>query len=138
MKLTRPARPPGLISLVPMVDVLLILLVFFMVTSTYLNLDMIPARSPQASLPAQGASPASANTVIIRLGANGQPAIRGRPLGMGALQGALSSQLASSPQTQVLILPTGATRTQALVSVLDAAATAGVKNLRVLRLEAHQ
>ena len=47
LSLTRPSRPRALISLVPMIDVMLILLVFFMVTSTYLNLDMIPAVRPE-------------------------------------------------------------------------------------------
>ena len=42
MDLARRPAPRSLISLVPLVDVLLILLVFFMVTSTYLDLDMIP------------------------------------------------------------------------------------------------
>ncbi|MEC9310117.1 MAG: biopolymer transporter ExbD, partial [Pseudomonadota bacterium] len=35
MILKRASRPRALISLVPMIDVMLILLVFFMVTSTY-------------------------------------------------------------------------------------------------------
>lgn len=35
-----------------MIDVMLILLVFFMVTSTYLNLDMIPGgENPPKALP---------------------------------------------------------------------------------------
>ena len=42
MQLSRSKPPQRLISLVPMIDVLLIMLVFFMVTSTYLDLDMIP------------------------------------------------------------------------------------------------
>ena len=42
MKLARYHSDKALISLVPLIDVMLILLVFFMVTSTYLNLDMIP------------------------------------------------------------------------------------------------
>jgi biopolymer transport protein ExbD len=45
LTLKRPRPPRALISLVAMIDVLLILLVFFMVTSTYLDLDMIPAVS---------------------------------------------------------------------------------------------
>ena len=41
MQLSRPRPAKTLISLVPMIDVMLILLVFFMVTSTYLNLDIL-------------------------------------------------------------------------------------------------
>jgi biopolymer transport protein ExbD len=53
MQLRRRIPSPRLISLVSMVDVLLIMLVFFMVTSTYLNLDMIPM-TQSAGGPAAG------------------------------------------------------------------------------------
>ena len=59
--LKRRSRNGPLISLVPMIDVMLILLVFFMVTSTYLNLDMIPAvrqqDPPQLRPPPAGRGP---------------------------------------------------------------------------------
>ena len=42
MRVARRKRLGPLISMTPMIDVLFILLVFFMVTSTFLDLDMIP------------------------------------------------------------------------------------------------
>ena len=136
LTLKRPTRPRALISLVPMIDVMLILLVFFMVTSTYLNLDMIPAVK-RAEAPA-AAPPGSeqGGTVMIRLGADGVPVLRGRALPGPALSGALEEVLARAPLTQVIVLPSGAARTQALVSVMEAAAQAGAVRLRVVRLEA--
>ena len=134
LSLTRPSRPRALISLVPMIDVMLILLVFFMVTSTYLNLDMIPAvRSEQGGAAAR-AEPAG--TVMIRLGADGVPTVQGRPLDASALADLLSARLAGEPLTQVLVLPSGAASTQALISVMDVATRAGATRLRVIRLEA--
>lgn len=132
MILKRASRPRALISLVPMIDVMLILLVFFMVTSTYLNLDMIPAlrASDEATGPA-----APTDTVMIRLGADGIPVIRGQPLTGSELDSLLRSTIATDPLTQVLILPSGAASTQALISVMDKAAQADVQQLRVLRLE---
>lgn len=136
MRLTRPAKRPALISLVPMIDVLLILLVFFMVTSTYLNLDMIPARSPETASAAPAPTEATnAPSVMIRLGADGVPTLRGRALGWEELKQELAGQLAQEPLTQVLILPSGAAETQALISALDVAAEVGVQRLRVVRLE---
>ena len=135
MNLKRPTHQGALISLVPMIDVMLILLVFFMVTSTYLNLDMIPAVRPSND----GASQASATpegTVMIRIGADGATVVQGTALDPEALSQRLSQDLAKEPLMQVLILPSGAAPTQALISVMDAAATAGVQRLRVLRLEA--
>lgn len=132
--LTRPKRPAQLISLVPMIDVMLIMLVFFMVTSTYLNLDMIPAVKQQEG--AASASQETGGTLMIRLGADGIPVIQGGAVPVEALPSLLAQKLAEDPLVQVLVLPSGAARTQALVSVMDAAARAGAVRLRVVRLEA--
>ena len=134
MMINRPARPRALISLVPMIDVMLILLVFFMVTSTYLNLDMIPAVKPSEGTAASARPPAG--TMMIRLGADGVPVLRGTALDEETLRAAFSAAIADEPLTQVVILPSGAAQTQALITVMDSAALAGVTRLRVLRLEA--
>ncbi|OBY25615.1 ExbD/TolR family protein, partial [Leisingera sp. JC1] len=135
--INRPARPRALISLVPMIDVMLILLVFFMVTSTYLNLDMIPAVKP-AEATANSTTQTPAGTLMIRLGSDGVPVLRGTALDAETLQSTLSAAIAEEPLTQVVILPSGAAQTQALITVMDTAALAGVTRLRVLRLEAAQ
>jgi biopolymer transport protein ExbD len=81
LTLKRPRPPRALISLVAMIDVLLILLVFFMVTSTYLDLDMIPAvsQNDENSSPPETAK-ADAQPILVRIGADGQPVLRGQPL----------------------------------------------------------
>ena len=136
LSLKRTSRPKALISLVPMIDVMLILLVFFMVTSTYLNLDMIPAadRSEEPVQPA-GSGASGGGTILIRIGADGQPVIRGDVVSGDALHRVLRTEMEARPGTQVLILPSGAARSQALISVMDSATRAGVTRLRVIRLE---
>ena len=96
----RRRRPPrAMISLVAMIDVLLILLVFFMVTSTYLDLDMIPALSEEG---AEGPSAqAEAETtpaapLLIRIGQDGRPVLRGQALAPEALEAASSAATASA------------------------------------------
>ncbi|MEX0339956.1 MAG: ExbD/TolR family protein [Arenibacterium sp.] len=134
--LRRPARSGPLISLVPMIDVMLILLVFFMVTSTYLNLDMIPTVRQQDNNTATRAGAGEGNTVMIRLAADGIPVVRGQALTPEALSQLLRSEMDQSALTRVLVLPSGAATTQALISVMDIATRAGVQRLRVIRLEA--
>lgn len=133
-------RPPAkpLISLVPMIDVLLILLVFFMVTSTYLDLDMIPVieRGDGAEVATAGGGPGG--SVLIRIGADGGAAIAGQSVSLGELTAAIQGRLAEDPTAQILILPSNAAPLQALVTVLDTATLAGATRLRVLRLEAAQ
>ena len=137
MRIARPSSPPRLISLVSMIDVLLIMLVFFMVTSTYLDLRMMPmveqANDPELSTNSQ-AAPGS--TVLIRLSADGTVRNQGRVLDRDALQAFLSDQLIIAPATSVVVLPSGNASTQSLVALLDTATMAGVTRLRVLQLEA--
>lgn len=137
LSLSRPKPPKALISLVPMIDVMLILLVFFMVTSTYLNLDMIPAvqRADDRGNAATPQSEVPARTLMIRIGADGIPTVRGAGIEANALEALLLDQLQRTPALRVLVLPSGAADMQALVSVMDVATRAGVANLRVVRLE---
>nr|WP_170775564.1 biopolymer transporter ExbD [Ruegeria lacuscaerulensis] len=130
-------KPTGpLISLVPMIDVMLILLVFFMVTSTYLNLDMIPALA-QSNQPAQASSgQAGSETLLVRIGADGAPYHRGRAMTLDALADEMTARLTANPALRVIILPTGGAKLQALVSVMDTVTGAGAVNMRVVRLEA--
>ncbi|GLQ28767.1 ExbD/TolR family protein [Sulfitobacter pacificus] len=135
LTLRRPRPAPALISLVAMIDVLLILLVFFMVTSTYLNLDMIPAVS-QDSGARQITDGERAQPLLVRIGADGQPVIQGKPMSLEQFDALIRSRLNTEPTLPVMILPTGVARTQALVSVMDAATKAGARQVRVIRLEA--
>lgn len=135
LTLRRPRPAPALISLVAMIDVLLILLVFFMVTSTYLNLDMIPAVS-QDSGARQITDGERAQPLLVRIGADGQPVIRGKPVSLDQFDTLIRSRLNTEPTLPVMILPTGVARTQALVSVMDTATKAGARQVRVIRLEA--
>lgn len=135
LTLKRPHPPPALISLVAMIDVLLILLVFFMVTSTYLNLDMIPAVS-QDNHEGPRAQVEKTQPLLVRIGADGAPVIRGQAVTLDALDALVRTRLAAEPTLPVMILPTGVAQTQALVSVMDTATKAGARQVRVIRLKA--
>lgn len=138
LNLNRPVPPRVLISLVPMIDVLLILLVFFMVTSTYLDLNMIPAVRQQddSAATTPSAEAEVAGVVMVRLGSDGIPVIRGQAMTQPQLGDHLRTMLADEPLTQVVVLPSAAATTQALISVMDTATRAGAVRLRVIRLEA--
>ncbi len=132
MKLKRRKRNGTLITMTPLVDVMLILLVFFMVTSSYLDLNMIPMvdRGEDVQNPTQSQGNVGA-TLLIRIGSDGQARFRGQPLGVAALAAAMQE----TPDARVLILPSGFADVQALVGVIELATAAGVTNLRVVRLE---
>lgn len=136
MKLARRSNNAALITLTPLVDVMLILLVFFMVTSTYLDLDMIPMVEKGEEVDPTGTSVGTdgATTLLVSINAAGEARFQGRTVTPAALAEALREQ----PDAQVLILPSGFANVQGLVEVIEAATAAGVTNLRVVRLEAGQ
>jgi biopolymer transport protein ExbD len=115
-----------------MIDVLLIMLVFFMVTSTYLNLDMIPMAQSSDDT-ASTSSVTETQTVMIRLGGDGRTYLQGRPTLLPQLAATLQSQ---GPNTNVLILPSARASTQNLVTLLDTLTAAGLTRLRIVQLEA--
>lgn len=128
MKLHRPRRPLPRISLIPLVDVLLILLVFFMVTSTFLDLDMIPlaeGAGGTAQSPAQEQA-----TLLLRLSPEGEAVLGGNPLPLPELPAALAAENVQ----RLLVLPSPMADVQALVAVLDIAAGLGIADVRVVRL----
>ncbi|MEY8098756.1 ExbD/TolR family protein [Falsihalocynthiibacter sp. S25ZX9] len=138
MQLTRVTEPKRIISLVPMIDVLLIMLVFFMVTSTYLNLGMIPVvKSSDTTITPENEGAPSANApLLIRLNSDGQPSLKGQKARLPDLAALLTTQVAQFPETSVLIWPSPHAKTQSLVSLLDTITDSGVTQLRILQLAA--
>jgi biopolymer transport protein ExbD len=126
-------------SLVAMIDVLMILLFFFMVTSTYLDLDMVPLveGNGEDAPPTEASSAGSgSNALLIRLGSDGQAFVQGRSQPADRLGALIAERLAENPALEVVILPSGQANVQALAWLMDVSAAAGAKRLRILRIEA--
>ena len=121
---------------------MLILLIFFMVTSTYLNLDMVPVVdraddvANATSAPSQGAE--TGGTMLLRLSSEGTVHYRGAQFAGDALSAVIRSRLDEQPGIDVVVLPSGGASMQALVTLMEIAADAGATNFRVMRLEARQ
>lgn len=120
-----------------MIDVLMILLVFFMITSTYMDLRMMPlAETTDPDAAAPGTAPADPRLLVLVLGRDGSVRQGGRSLDAAALQQLVQARLASDPGLEISILPSGQADAQALVALLDALTRAGATRVQVLRLEA--
>ena len=130
------------LSLVPLVDVMLILLVFFMVTSTYLDLDFLPIveQSDGIALPDVPDVRGSDGPVslLVRVRPDGRFAIRGRVLDQEKLASFLTFETENLASVRVILLPSGSAPVQALVNAIEAATAADVRTLRVVRLEEDQ
>ena len=130
------------LSLVPLVDVMLILLVFFMVTSTYLDLDFLPIveQSDGIALPdvPDVRRTDDPTLLLVRVRPDGRFAIRGRVLDQEKLASFLTFETENLASVRVILLPSGSAPVQALVNAIEAATAANVRTLRVVRLEEDQ
>jgi biopolymer transport protein ExbD len=116
MRIECTPRRRTLISLTPLIDVVFILLVFFMLASNFSQLRAIGVTIPaEAGGPAAGEQPSHPPTRVGRRGPSGRPDAHERPVAARVRQFA--------DGRPVLVQPVGDTRLQVLVAVLDRLAT---------------
>ncbi|HEX4139983.1 MAG TPA: biopolymer transporter ExbD [Candidatus Methylacidiphilales bacterium] len=116
-------------QIAPMLDILFVLLLFFMVTAG--------AQKHEASLTTQlpGGKPGGDVPLEIGIDADGQVNVSGVPVGdpddqkLAPLVDRLTQVLASNATQPVVLTPMRSTKQQRVVDVLNACAAAKVKNL---------
>lgn len=136
IRLRRRTAGRAAISIVPLIDVLLIMLVFFMVTSTYLDLDMIPLGEPAPEARGPASSDAPQASVFVRIASDGRIVAAGQRLDLDGFSAFLAERVANGSGVSLLVLPSARSTLQTLVAVMDRATLAGVDSLRVVRLSA--
>ena len=122
----RARRPPARISLTPLIDVVFILLVFFMLASNFFDWRAIPL---QAS--GSGAGGAMRGALLVEVTRQG-PRLAGEALPLPELAGRLLARRADDPDQPILILPRDGVETGALVAVLDRLAAEGLRDLTLV------
>jgi biopolymer transport protein ExbD len=118
------------LNLTPLIDVVFLLLIFFMVTTTFLD----PEREIEVELPSaeSGAEPQVApEEITLIVLEDGSVIHLGSELGRDELIGLLRTTAQHDPQTPVTIRGHRLARHEAIVSVMDACGIAGLSNLAV-------
>ena len=129
MTFKRPRRAgyAAVVELTPLIDVVFLLLIFFMASTTFLRESQLAIELPQAAR-----APASAAHVEVRVDAAGRYAINGRLLPDGELKTLLDALAAQTQAGQAVVVAADArTPHQAVVRVLDAAGRSGLTNVRI-------
>lgn len=116
------------ISLTPLIDVVFILLVFFMLASSFTDWRAIRLDTPPAATRAGSAEGA----LLVRVGAEGID-VAGTPLDLPALGEMLRARVADRPDLRVLVQPAPGVPLQRVVTVLDTAAASGVTALGLMQ-----
>ncbi|WP_200255554.1 ExbD/TolR family protein [Thiococcus pfennigii] len=124
------ARPRRGLRLAPLVDVVFLLLVFFMLVARLETPRAIPIDPPAAG------GGGLAGAVLVRVDAAGRLDVNGTPATLAGLPEALAKLRARDPEPRVLLQPAPGLPLQGLVRVLDALAAAGVTDPLLLERRA--
>ena len=119
-----------IVSLTPLIDVVFILLVFFMLVSNFNQFNAIAVNAPA---PATRQDNSMAGALLIRLNEQGEIDIAGRPVAWDQLREIVRQALTEKPERQVLIKPHAELAIQQVVNLLDELAATGVTNFSFLR-----
>ena len=122
------------LNLTPMIDVVFLLLIFFMLATTFLNPEKeIGIELPEAQFASMDQT--ELDEMIINVFENGTVMVGGQTLDGDALISTLRHAARKNPDIQVTIRGHKSTQHQDIVKVMDACGAAGLVNLAVGTLE---
>ena len=113
------------VNLTPMLDVVFIMLIFFIVTASFVKESGIEISRPGASTAVRK----ERGNILIAISANDQIWMNRRQVDPRALRANIERAHAENPQGAVVIQADKAAKTGLLVQVMDAARQAGVKDI---------
>ena len=119
------------IDITPMLDVVFIMLIFFIVTATFVKESGIDVNRPDA---ATAVKLEKAN-ILIAIGANNEVWIDRRRVDIRAVRPNIERLHAENPQGSVVIQADKDSKTETLIKVMDAARSAGVFNIAIAAQE---
>jgi biopolymer transport protein ExbD len=129
MRIDRPARKKSRISLTPLIDVVFLLLIFFMLASTFLHyngLDLAGGRSGAAQ------KNELEQLVLVRIKNGAVLDINGKPIHLSQLTGELEA-LGRDKELKVAIKPMEGVKVQDVVDVIERARIKAVRDVMVVK-----
>ena len=122
------------INVISMVDIVLVLLLFFMVTSSFVHQSHLSMQLPKAQ---QAAAGEPKSPITIDLSASGQVRMNKQALSMADLAGQLKALAAKDPERVIVLRADKNTTQQYVIDVLDAAQEAGLTRISIATLSNH-
>lgn len=119
------AGEPG-IDMTPLIDCVFILLIFFIVTTTFVEETGVEVDKPQAA----SASRLEKTSILIALTAKGEVVYGGREIGLNGVQ-PLVKRMLQAEEVPVIIQADSAAQSGLLVRIIDEAKLAGAARVNV-------
>jgi len=121
----RASPPPTEVNLAPLIDMVFILLIFFLVTSTFVRETGVKVDKPQATASVSLES----QSLRVAIAAGGGVYVEGRRLDLAQLRAAVREFIARERVASVVIIPDTSLPSGRLVEVIDAAKLGGAREI---------
>jgi len=115
------------IDMTPMLDIVFIMLIFFIVTASFVKESGITVDKPTA----ETATKRDLANIFIGIASNGDIYMQKNKVEKDAVKAGLEEMLLENPESTVVVQADSRADAGALLKVLDAAKAAGVKNISV-------
>ncbi|MCE2423644.1 MAG: biopolymer transporter ExbD [Pseudomonadales bacterium] len=123
----RPESEENKINLTPMLDVVFIMLIFFIVTATFVKEIGLDVNRPEDDKP-QTVDP-DKKSIIVRVTNRDRVIIAGRDVDIRSVRANIERLHAENPEAPVIIQPHPESRTDTMIQIMDSARQAGVYNV---------
>ena len=117
------------INITPMLDIVFIMLIFFIVTTSFVKEKGLEVSRPSSSPPKEVKK--SKGPIVVKIDANGNITMKGRMLEHMAVEANFEREKAEKPDSPLIIAAHPDAETEALVTVLDAAKAVGIGSVSV-------
>ena len=118
---------PARVDISPLLDMVFILLIFFVITTNFSRQTGVEVRKPKA----QSAVYQGPETVLVGVSREGTVHVHGRQVSVQGLVQVLSREVARRPDARVVIVGDRASTLGRAVEVMDACVLAGVRKVSV-------
>jgi biopolymer transport protein ExbD len=129
MKRRRHLDEEAEINITPMLDIVFIMLIFFIVTTSFVKEQGLEVSRPSNAPPKEVKQ--DKGPIVVKIDASSLISVQGRVLEPRAVEANLERQKAEKPESPLIIAAHPAGDTEALVTVLDAAKAVGIDSVSV-------
>ena len=117
------------INITPMLDIVFIMLIFFIVTTSFVKEKGLEVSRPSNSPPKEVQQ--DKGPILVRIDASSLISVKGRVLEPNAVVANLEREKAEKPTSPMIVAAHPEADTEALVTVLDAARAVGIESVNV-------
>lgn len=120
------------IDLTPMLDVVFILLIFFVVTASFLKESALDVRGQDPDNNPPPPTSDQPQNGLIQIDANNQIFLNQERIDVSAVRARLASLRAENPEAAVIVRPHSSSKANTLVSIMNSAREAGIYSIQVM------